>query len=143
MNVAGLQLAVLTRGNLKGHTLAFVEGLITVHLDLGEVNEKIFAIGLGDKSVALLGVEPFDSSFSHFRPLSLPELPGMQSAQIALGPPKPAPPFTMEQNASIVHDGTGAIRSYFGDCYHFSEIARHFFMNFENLQFADELLTCG
>ena len=49
----------------------------------------------------------------------------------------------MEQNASIVHDGTGAIRSYFGDCYHFSEIARHFFMNFENLQFADELLTCG
>ena len=77
MNVAGLQLAVLTRGNLKGHTLAFVEGLITVHLDLGEVNEKIFAIGLGDKSVALLGVEPFDSSFSHFRPLSLPELPGM------------------------------------------------------------------
>ncbi len=33
MNVAGLQLAVLTRGNLKGHTLAFVEGLITVHLD--------------------------------------------------------------------------------------------------------------
>jgi len=49
----------------------------------------------------------------------------------------------MEQNASIVHDGTGAIRSYFGDCYHFSEIERHFFMNFENLQFADELLTCG
>lgn len=49
----------------------------------------------------------------------------------------------MEQNASIVHDGTGAIRSYFGDCYHFSEIAQHFFMNFENLQFARELLTCG
>ncbi len=108
------------------------------------MNEKIFAIGLGDKSVALLEVEPFDSSFSHFRPLSLPELPGMQSAQIALGPlPKTCPTVYDGTNASIVHDGTGAIRSYFGDCYHFSEIARHFFMNFENLQFADELLTCG
>ena len=63
VNVAGLQLTVLARGNLERHALAFVEGLITVHLDLGEVNEEIFAIGLGNKSVALLGVEPLDSAF--------------------------------------------------------------------------------
>ena len=48
----------------------------------------------------------------------------------------------MEQNASIVHDGTVPF-GLTSAIVIILVIRGISFMNFENLQFADELLTCG
>lgn len=64
-HVAGLQLTVLTGSNIENNGSAFIKSFEAVHLDLREMNEKIFAILLGDEAVALVGVEPFNCTFSH------------------------------------------------------------------------------
>ena len=66
-HIACLELAVLTRGHVEGNSLAFIERLEAVHLDLGKMNEKVFAILLGDEAIAFFRVEPLNSTFRHFK----------------------------------------------------------------------------
>ena len=71
-DVAGLQLAVLTGSDVERNGGPFVKSLEAVHLDLREMDEEILAISLGDEAVALLGVEPLNSTLRHFIPLFSP-----------------------------------------------------------------------
>ena len=64
-NVAGLEFAILASSDVEGNCCSLVEGLESIHLNFGEVNEQIFAVFLRDETVALLRVEPFDSTFRH------------------------------------------------------------------------------
>jgi hypothetical protein len=51
--------------DLELDPLAILEGLVTIHLDGGEVNENIRAVVDRDEAVALLGVEPLNGALSH------------------------------------------------------------------------------
>src|SRR4051794_28031482 len=51
--------------HLELDRLAFLEALVAVHLDGGEVDEDISPVRLRDEPVALLSVEPFDSTGRH------------------------------------------------------------------------------
>lgn len=64
-NVAGLKLTVLTSRDVEGNCCSLVKGLESIHLNLREVNEQIFAILLRDEAITLLRIEPFYSTFSH------------------------------------------------------------------------------
>ncbi len=64
-NVAGLQLAVLPSRHLEANLITLVESLEAIHLNLGEVNEKIVAVLTRDETVALVRIEPLNRTFSH------------------------------------------------------------------------------
>ena len=66
-HVASLELAILASRHVELHSLAFIEGLEAVHLDLREVDEEVFAIVLRDEPIAFLGVEPLHGTFCHFK----------------------------------------------------------------------------
>ena len=70
-HVGSLELAILPSGNLEGDLIAFIEGLETVHLNLREVNEQIVAILARDEAIALIGIKPLNSTFSHLKRLSI------------------------------------------------------------------------
>ena len=74
MDVRSLQLAVLALGDLELDGLALIKGLVTVHLDLGEVNEQIVAVLAGDEAITLVGVEPLNSSLRHNVPFYLAKM---------------------------------------------------------------------
>jgi len=60
--------------DLKLHKLAFVQRLVSIHLDGGEVNEDIFTRLALDEPIALCCVEPFHHTlFSSQRYLLLCE----------------------------------------------------------------------
>ena len=73
-HVACLELAVLAGGHIEGHSLALIEGLEAVHLDLREMHEQVFAVVLRDEAIALLGVKPLNSTFRILNPLFSPAL---------------------------------------------------------------------
>src|SRR6478735_1639663 len=59
--------ALVTLLGLVLHLRAFVERAITRALDRAEVDEQVFAALIGcDEAVALVRVEPLDSSGCHF-----------------------------------------------------------------------------
>ena len=64
-DVGSLELAVLAGGDVKLDSLALVQGLEAVHLNLGVVDEQIVAVLTRDEAVALVGVEPLNSTLSH------------------------------------------------------------------------------
>lgn len=65
LDVRGL-LALRTLGDFKRHFLAFFKCLEAIHLDRGEVREKIFAaIVRSDEPVAFRVIEPFHSTSCH------------------------------------------------------------------------------
>ena len=64
-DVDRLLLAVVARGDLELDSLALVEGLEALALDLGEVSEHVVATLDRDEAVALVRVEPLDGTFSH------------------------------------------------------------------------------
>ena len=51
--------ATVAANNVEFYSLTFVEGLETVALDSGEVNEYIVAAFDGDETIALFAVKPF------------------------------------------------------------------------------------
>ena len=61
-NAAGLQ-ALVPLDDVELDPLAFVQGLVAVGLDLGEVDEHVFTAVLLDEAVALLVAEPLHSAF--------------------------------------------------------------------------------
>ena len=63
-----LELAVLAGRDLELDGLALIKGLETIHLDLAVVNEQVVAIRTGDEAVALVRIEPLNSTLSHFVP---------------------------------------------------------------------------
>lgn len=71
VNVGSLELAVLTGGDVKLDDLALVEGLEAVHLNLGVVHEQIVAVLARDETVALVRIEPLNSTLSHDVPFYL------------------------------------------------------------------------
>ena len=66
-----LKLAILARGDLELDGLALVEGLEAVHLDLAVMDEQIVAVLARDEAVALVGVEPLNSTLCHDVPFFL------------------------------------------------------------------------
>lgn len=60
-DVGSLQ-ALRPFSNFEFDFLALVEGLVTLYLDLGEVDEEIFAVFPLDKAVTLFVTEPFYGS---------------------------------------------------------------------------------
>lgn len=65
-HVFGLQ-AFWTCLDLKLYLRAFIEALISIHLNGGVVDEYVLSAGALDKAVALRSVEPFhDTFFSHY-----------------------------------------------------------------------------
>ena len=64
-DVDRLLFAVVARGHLELDGLTLVEGLEAIALDLGEVDEHVVAALLRDEAVALVRVEPLDSTVSH------------------------------------------------------------------------------
>lgn len=70
-NVGSLELAVLTSRDVELDSLALVQRLEAVHLDLGVVNEQVVPILAGDEAVALVRIEPLDSTLSHVVPFFL------------------------------------------------------------------------
>ena len=75
-HIACLELAVLTRGHVEGNSLALIERLEAVHLDLGKMNEKVFAILLGDEAVAFSGLNHLTVPSAILKSSSLPLKPG-------------------------------------------------------------------
>jgi hypothetical protein len=71
--------------DLKGHFLASREGLETVPLDGGKMNEQILPALLFDETISLTGIEPFHASRWH---LSDPSF----SASVIPCPPEEPPP---------------------------------------------------
>src|SRR3954466_15937352 len=52
--------------NVELDALALVEGLVSVTLDCGEVNEHVFALLAGDEAVTLFGIEELDRTLCHY-----------------------------------------------------------------------------
>jgi hypothetical protein len=53
--------------HLELHLRTFVQSPVTVHLDRGEVNKHVIAVGALDEAIALGGVKPFHNTFfSHY-----------------------------------------------------------------------------
>ena len=65
MDVRGLELAVLAGCDLELNGHALVQGLKAVHLNLGVVDEQVVAILARDEAVALVRVEPLNSTLCH------------------------------------------------------------------------------
>lgn len=62
----GSLLALGALHDIEGHFLTFLQGLETIHVDGGEMREKIFAaIIRGDKTETLGIIEPLDSTDCH------------------------------------------------------------------------------
>ena len=54
--------------DLEFHLRALIEGLVTIHLNGGKMDEYVLTAGTLDEAVALRSVEPFhDTFFSHYR----------------------------------------------------------------------------
>ena len=66
-----LELAVLAGRDLKLNSLALVESLEAIHLNLAVVNEQVVAALTGDEAVALVRIEPLNSTLSHVVPFFL------------------------------------------------------------------------
>ncbi len=64
-NVGGL-LALGALSHLELDRLAFLQRLVAICLDGGEMNKHILAIRLGDKPIALVVVEPLHRTLSHY-----------------------------------------------------------------------------
>ena len=78
MDVGSLELAVLTSGDLELNGLALVQSLEAVHLNLGVVDEQVVAILARDEAVALVRIEPLNSTLSHDVPFFRLPLRGQQ-----------------------------------------------------------------
>ena len=63
--ITRLKLAVLTRRDLEGNRLTFLKRPETFHLNLGIVDEQVFATLLRNEAITLFGVEPFNRSLRH------------------------------------------------------------------------------
>ena len=70
-DVGSLELAVLAGGDVKLDSLALVQSLEAVHLDLGVVDEQVVAVLARDEAVALVRVEPLNSTLCHVVPFFL------------------------------------------------------------------------
>ena len=66
------QLGMCLRDQAKGSfvftDVVDIPELETIHLDLAVVNEQVVAISAGDEAVALVRIEPLNSTLSHFVP---------------------------------------------------------------------------
>jgi hypothetical protein len=69
-------LTLRTVRNLKLHLISFGEGLKSLPVDGGEVNENVISVIPGNESEALLFIEPFHSTFGH--PNSPPFISGLK-----------------------------------------------------------------
>src|SRR6266849_2733272 len=63
-NVLSL-LALTTLRHVELDALALVEGLVSVTLDCGEVNEHVVTLLAGDEAVTLFGIEELDRALCH------------------------------------------------------------------------------
>ena len=70
-DVGSLELAVLAGRDVELDSLALVQGLEAVHLNLGVVDEQVVAVLTRDEAVALVRVEPLNSTLCHVVPFVL------------------------------------------------------------------------
>jgi len=71
-DVARLQLAILTSGDVELDLLVLIEGLVALDLNLRPMDEQVVSILTGDETVAFVGVEPLNFASCHFLPFFLP-----------------------------------------------------------------------
>ena len=69
-------LTLRTVRNFELHLISFGEGLKSLPVDGGEVNENVISVIPGNESEALLFIEPFHSTFGH--PNSPPFISGLK-----------------------------------------------------------------
>jgi hypothetical protein len=72
-NVARLQLAILTRRDVKLDTRVLIKGFEALGLDFGIMNKQVIPVLARYETISFVLIEPLNSTFSHILPFFLPQ----------------------------------------------------------------------